>query len=101
MLHARVQGDRARLFFAADLVPGRAWVHLPITMGYDRFPERLVDEKSELFAELLKEDEFLFFTHDPELAAGRLRLHAGRFELKDELRAFEAWDLDADASPVS
>jgi len=37
MLHARVQGERARLFFAADLVPGRAWVHLPITMGYDAY----------------------------------------------------------------
>lgn len=26
--------------FCADLIPGRSWVHLPITMGYDRFPRR-------------------------------------------------------------
>ncbi len=38
MIHARVIGERARLFFAADLVPGRAWVAFTITMGYDRFP---------------------------------------------------------------
>ena len=30
------------LVFAGDLIPGSAWVHLPITMGYDRFPERLI-----------------------------------------------------------
>ncbi|SEJ72289.1 Metallo-beta-lactamase superfamily protein [Azotobacter beijerinckii] len=26
------------VLFAGDLVPGAPWVHLPITMGYDRFP---------------------------------------------------------------
>src|SRR5450432_3936009 len=41
MLHARIAGEQARLFFAADLVPGRAWVHLHITMGYVRYPEHL------------------------------------------------------------
>ena len=29
-------------------IPGAAWVHLPITMGYDRYPELLIDEKSAL-----------------------------------------------------
>ncbi|MEO6600715.1 MAG: MBL fold metallo-hydrolase, partial [Polyangiaceae bacterium] len=57
MLHARVLGESARLFFAADLVPGRAWVHLPITMGYDRYPERLVDEKAELFRGFIETDD--------------------------------------------
>src|SRR3982750_2035351 len=28
--------------------PGAAWVHLPITMGYDRYPELLIDEKKAL-----------------------------------------------------
>src|SRR5450432_2443851 len=69
MLHARIAGRAARLFFAADLVPGRAWVHLPITMGYDRYPELLVDEKSALFSEFAQAGDFLFFTHDPEIAA--------------------------------
>ena len=30
--------------FAGDLIPGAPWVHLPITMGYDRFPEGLIEE---------------------------------------------------------
>ncbi|HKO46238.1 MAG TPA: MBL fold metallo-hydrolase [Polyangiaceae bacterium] len=99
MIHARVLGERARLFFAADLVPGRAWVHLPITMGYDRYPEQLINEKAELFRDLVAHDEFLFFTHDPVLAAARLREEAGRFHASHELGAFCGWDLDRDPLP--
>lgn len=68
------------LVFAADLVPGAAWVHLPVTMGYDRFPERLIDEKAALLTDLVARGGSLFFTHDPELARARIRLENGRFE---------------------
>ena len=101
MIHARVIGQRARLFFAADLVPGRAWVNLPITMGYDRYPEQLINEKSEIFRDLVRHDEFLFFTHDPLLAAARLREEAGRFQASSELGEFAAWDLDVDDLPAA
>ncbi|MEI9938876.1 MAG: MBL fold metallo-hydrolase [Pseudomonadota bacterium] len=101
MIHARVIGQRARLFFAADLVPGRAWVHLPITMGYDRFPEQLIDEKAQLFRDLVAHDEFLYFTHDPVLAAARLREDAGRFHPSHELGAFRGWDLDSEPLPAA
>ncbi|MEP7050924.1 MAG: MBL fold metallo-hydrolase [Pseudomonadota bacterium] len=100
MLHASVRGAQARLFFAADLVPGTAWVHLPITMGYDRYPERLVDEKSALFPDLLQREEFLFFTHDPRVAAARLQQKAGRFTPSHELADFDRWDLDAEPLPA-
>jgi len=99
MLHATVRGERASLFFAADLVPGRAWVHLPITMGYDRFPEQLVNEKAALFADFVTRGVFLFFTHDPEVAAARLVENAGRFKVGQELPTFARWDLDAQSQP--
>jgi len=99
MLHARILGERARLFFAADLVPGRAWVHLPITMGYDRFPERLIDEKTELFRGFATARDHLFFTHDPQVAAARVHEQAGRFQPSHELGEFGAWDLDESALP--
>jgi len=101
MLHARIGGERARLFFAADLVPGRAWVHLPITMGYDRFPERLVDEKAELFRDLVAREEFLYFTHDPLVAAARLKEDGGRYHASHELVAFRDWDLDSERLPAA
>jgi glyoxylase-like metal-dependent hydrolase (beta-lactamase superfamily II) len=58
--------------FVGDLVPGTPWVHLPMTMGYDRFPEQLVDEKTALLGELSQRRVWLFYTHDPEVAMSRV-----------------------------
>jgi glyoxylase-like metal-dependent hydrolase (beta-lactamase superfamily II) len=74
---------KERLVFASDLVPGVAWVHLPISMGYDRFPELLIDEKSRLLTSLEKENAWLFYVHDPEMAVSKLSHDAER-------RTFEA-----------
>ena len=60
------------IVFAADLVPGIPWVHVPITMGYDRFPELLIEEKGALLKELASSSGKLFFTHDPAHACGRV-----------------------------
>ncbi len=66
--------------FCADLIPGRYWVHLPITMGYDRFPERLIEEKRRFLEDKLARDVQLFFTHDHDCAlAGVSRDERGRF----------------------
>jgi glyoxylase-like metal-dependent hydrolase (beta-lactamase superfamily II) len=66
--------------FCADLIPGKAWVHLPITMGYDRYPEMLIDEKAALLGPLLEQKGRLFFTHDPVVAIGTLaKDERGRF----------------------
>ncbi len=74
--------------FAADLIPGAAWVHVPITMGYDRFPEQLIDEKTQLLSDLLSRHGRLFFTHDPEVALGRLcRDDRGRYSVSDTVAA--------------
>lgn len=70
------------VLFAGDLVPGAPWVHLPITMGYDRFPEGLIEEKTALLEDLLARGGRLVFTHDPKVAMGRLTRDAkGRFGL--------------------
>lgn len=68
------------IVFGGDLVPGRPWMHLPITMGYDRFPERLIDEKAALLEDLIARGGRLFFAHDPEIAMARVaRDERGRF----------------------
>lgn len=71
--------------FAADLIPGKAWVHLPITMGYDRYPEMLIDEKASLLGNLVERNGWLFFTHDPVVAMGRVtKDDKGRYTVVDE-----------------
>lgn len=77
--------------FASDLVPGSAWVHLPITMGYDRNPELLVDEKRALLEDLEVRGGRLFYFHDPEVALSRVaRDERGRFHAVDEAPAVSA-----------
>ena len=43
LLLTELASDDGPILFAGDLVPGAAWVHLPITMGYDRSAEQLID----------------------------------------------------------
>lgn len=70
--------------FAGDLVPGQPWVHLPLTMGYDRFPEGLIEEKERLLDSLLARNGRLVFTHDPHVAIGRVtRDEQQRYGLTD------------------
>ncbi|MDE3071986.1 MAG: MBL fold metallo-hydrolase [Pseudomonadota bacterium] len=75
----------AGVAFCADLIPGRWWVHLPMTMGYDRWPEKLIDEKRAFLEDKLARDVRLFFTHDPACALARVtRDEQGRFGTADE-----------------
>jgi glyoxylase-like metal-dependent hydrolase (beta-lactamase superfamily II) len=74
------------VLFPSDLIPGAPWVHLPITMGYDRFPEGLIEEKQALLADLFERGGRLVFTHDPQIAMGRVVRDAkGRYGLSDSL----------------
>jgi glyoxylase-like metal-dependent hydrolase (beta-lactamase superfamily II) len=61
-------GGEGGVVFCADLIPGRAWVHLPVTMGYDRYPEMLIDEKQAFLDDKIARHVRLFFTHDSACA---------------------------------
>ena len=74
--------------FPGDLIPGAPWVHLPITMGYDRFPEGLIEEKEALLSDLHARGGRLVFTHDPDVAMGRVTRDAkGRYGLDETAKA--------------
>lgn len=84
------------VLFCADLIPGKAWVHVPITMGYDRYPELLIDEKKRLLEDLHARDVHLFFTHDPDCALARIqRDEKGRFGTVQEQASLQARALAA------
>lgn len=72
-------GPEGDVTFMGDLVPGTPWVHLPITMGYDRYPEKLIDEKEALLAEVAGDGSWLYYTHDPLTCASRVKREAGKF----------------------
>ncbi len=74
LMLAELETPGGPVVFGADLAPGLPWVHVPITMGYDRFPERLVEEKARLFSDLAARRGALFFTHDPLHALARVAI---------------------------
>jgi glyoxylase-like metal-dependent hydrolase (beta-lactamase superfamily II) len=89
-------GGAGGVAYCADLIPGRAWVHVPITMGYDRFPELLIDEKQQFLADKLARGVRLFFTHDPACAMARVvRDDKGRYGTTDEIADVVAQPLAA------
>ena len=84
LLLTEIEMPEGPIVFAGDLIPGMPWVHLPITMGYDRYPELLIDEKAALLSGLEERRGRLFFTHDPEVALARVaRDDRGRFKGHD------------------
>lgn len=69
------------VLFASDLIPGAAWVHVPLSMGYDRYPELLIDEKSALLADCVARGVRLCFTHDPQVAIAPVIFESGRYRV--------------------
>lgn len=71
LMLTEIPGQDGPIVFGSDLIPGRAWVHTSISMGYDRFPELLLDEKRALLDQIIPRNGRVFFTHDAEWAMAR------------------------------
>ncbi len=78
-----IQGENLQIIFCGDLIPGRHWVHLPITMGYDRFPEKLIDEKQKLYEKNKDKNTWYFFTHDDQYACAKIQLEGHKMKSVD------------------
>jgi len=81
LMMANIRLESGVLVFVADLIPALPWINIAITMGYDRFPELLIEEKQALLTDLAANKGKIFFTHDPQticvaICAGE----KGRFE---------------------
>jgi glyoxylase-like metal-dependent hydrolase (beta-lactamase superfamily II) len=92
LMHAEIGGDGG-VVFCSDLIPGVPWVHLPVTMGYDRYPERLIDEKRRFLEDKIARGVRLFFTHDLGCALATPTVDAGKFGVADERARVEALEL--------
>lgn len=80
LILAQINLNDGPLIFASDLIPGFAWMHIPISMGYDRYPELVIDEKRTLLEEVLPLNAKIFFTHDIQHSIGKvLKDNKGKF----------------------
>lgn len=81
-----VSTEAGSLLYCGDLVPLASHVNLPYIMAYDHFPLRTLEEKKRLLGRAADESWILFFEHDPEIVAARVRRTGnGGFELGDIL----------------
>ncbi len=65
-------------------------------MGYDRFPEMLIDEKRAFLEDKLERNVHLYFTHDPGCALAQVtRDEKGKFGTTHEVPALHARQLAA------
>lgn len=72
------------IIFASDLIPGTPWVHLPITMGYDRAPELLINEKKDMLDFIIENNIWIFYTHDIKTAMSQIKLdEKGRYHAEN------------------
>ncbi len=72
-MHTVVHGNIRPAIFCGDLIPGQAWIHVPITMGYDRYPEQVINEKSELYKDSIPGQWLHLLTHDPFISAATIQ----------------------------
>lgn len=87
-------GGKGGVVFCADLIPGRPWVHLPVTMGYDRYPEMIIDEKRRFLDDKLARGVRLYFTHDVDCAMSDVaRDDKGRYSTTNDIHELHALPL--------
>jgi glyoxylase-like metal-dependent hydrolase (beta-lactamase superfamily II) len=79
------QGEKESITFMGDLIPGTPWVHLPICMGYDRYPECLINEKKSFYESINSDAHWLFYTHDEKVAFSKIKINSkGNYEASVE-----------------
>lgn len=74
-------GERA--LFIGDVTPTTRHLPLPWIMGYDVEPLVTLETKRQLYARALAQDWLLWFQHDPDTAAARLRVEGTGLALVD------------------
>jgi glyoxylase-like metal-dependent hydrolase (beta-lactamase superfamily II) len=81
-----VRADGRSFAFPSDIVPTSRHLPLPYLMGYDISAETLLVEKDALLGRAVDEGWILAFSHDPDVAAGRIgRDEKGHYALAEPI----------------
>jgi methylmalonyl-CoA epimerase len=73
-----VEGGGRTVVFVADLIATTAHINDPWILGYDLFPMETLAFKQRFIREAIDREYLIVFEHDPVVAAGYIREHAGR-----------------------
>jgi methylmalonyl-CoA epimerase len=80
-----VESGGKTVVFVADLIPTTAHIQDPWVMSYDLFPMETLAFKQRFIREAIDREYLIVFEHDPQVAAGYIREHAGRRSVEQVL----------------
>ena len=69
----KISDGNSTLFYPADLTPFTSHIPLPYIMGFDLQPLNTLADKKKYFQQAVEEDWTIFFEHDPETVAGKIK----------------------------
>lgn len=82
-----IKDGRKSIVFPTDLIPTSRHLPIPYNMGYDNCAATVMSEKEEFLSQALSRDSLVVFQHDPDTAAGTVRLdEKGHYCLKTQVK---------------
>jgi glyoxylase-like metal-dependent hydrolase (beta-lactamase superfamily II) len=70
----KISDSSNTVLYCADLLPFISHIPLPYIMGYDLQPLVTLEEKKRILPQAAEEEWILFFEHDPESTAARVKI---------------------------
>jgi glyoxylase-like metal-dependent hydrolase (beta-lactamase superfamily II) len=78
------ESSEGSLLYCGDLIPLASHINLPYIMAYDHLPLSTLEEKRVILGRAADQGWILFFEHDPQIPACRVRMkEPGRFEISE------------------
>ena len=77
-----VSTEAGKHFFATDLMPDVAHLHIPYISAYDNNPVITAQEKQNVLSDACRENWTIHFYHDPNASEGQVVQEGGKFGLK-------------------
>ena len=82
----KISDSSETIVFCSDLIPLKSHLKLPWIMGYDLNAEITLSEKKKFLDQASAENWILFFYHDPDCVAVRVKKSEKYYEIIDEIR---------------
>ena len=82
----KISDSSETIVFCSDLIPLKSHLKLPWIMGYDLNAETTLSEKKKFLDQASAENWILFFYHDPDCVAVKVKKSEKYYEIIDEIR---------------
>lgn len=83
--HPIIRDENNTLFYCADIFPTSAHISPRWLMAFDNLPETAMKEKELILEKAAKENWIMFFEHDPEISACKIKKENNKFRISEKV----------------